>query len=65
MDVIGGGGHGLAVEEEGLELCKKGRIAVPGLDPDLAPDAVGVDDASDVDGFQFHGAESFFLIETV
>jgi hypothetical protein len=55
VDVVGGGGDGLALQQEGGKLREKGRVAVPGLDPDLAPDAVGPHDAAHFDGFQFHG----------
>ena len=46
MNVVGGGSDGLAVDIEGLEAGQKGRVTVPGLHPDFAPDAVGVDDTA-------------------
>ena len=59
MDMIGSGGDGLAVHIKGIKLCQKIGIGVPGLDPDFAFDAVGIDDASDLDHFQFHKGFSF------
>ena len=59
VDMVGGRGDGLAVNIEGFEAGEKGRVTVPGLDPDLAVNTVGVDDTADFDHFQFHGDGSF------
>ena len=54
VDVVGSGGDGGPVQIERLELGQEGRVLAVRLYPHLAPDAVGVDDAADFDGFQSH-----------
>ena len=54
VDVVGGGGDGLAVNVKGFAAGEQCGGDPAGLHPHLAPDAVGVDDAAHTDIFLLH-----------
>ena len=54
-------GEGAAVHVEGIALGQQVRFHPLGQHLDLSPDAVGVDDPSGGNKFQFHGLLSFII----
>ena len=54
-------GEGAAIHIEGIALGQQVRLHPLGQHLDLPPDAVGVDDPSGGNKFQFHGLLSFII----